>query len=65
MSSTRLTLPLAGLACAAGEAQTLERVLRDTPGVASAYLNPVTDTAYVDYDRRVTDWELKRGFERS
>jgi copper chaperone CopZ len=55
MDSTRLTLPLAGLGCAAGEAQTIEHVLRETPGVASVYLNPVNDTAYIEYDSGITD----------
>ena len=55
MDSTRLTLPLAGLGCAAGEAQTVERRLREAPGVASVYLNPVIDTAYIEYDPRMTD----------
>jgi copper chaperone CopZ len=55
MDSTRLTLPLAGLGCAAGEAQTIEHVLRETPGVASVYLNPVNDTAYIEYDPGITD----------
>jgi len=55
MPSTRLTLPLAGLACAAGEAQTIEHVLWDAPGVASAYLNPANDTAYIEYDPGLTD----------
>ena len=49
MDSTRLTLPLAGLGCAAGEVQTIEHVLRETPGVACVYLNPVNDTAYIEY----------------
>lgn len=55
MDSIRLTVPLSALGCAAGEAQTVERVLRQAPGVASAYLNPVSDTAYIDYDPGVTD----------
>ena len=55
MDSTQLTVPMVGLACAAGEARTLERVLQQTPGVTSVYLNPVSDTAYIEYDPRITD----------
>ncbi|NUQ10743.1 MAG: hypothetical protein HUU26_00225 [Gemmatimonadaceae bacterium] len=33
--------------------QTVERALRETPGVLRAYVNPATEMAYVEYDAAV------------
>ena len=33
---------------------TIERALRRVPGVLDAYVNPVTELAYVDYDPAVS-----------
>ncbi len=50
----RVTLPVAGLACGGGGALTVERALKRTVGVWSVYVNPATETAYVEYDPRKT-----------
>lgn len=48
--SVRIELPIRDLACGGGDALAVERALLDLPGVVSAYVNPVTEIAYVDYD---------------
>lgn len=50
MSTLRVTLPVYGLACGGGGALAVERALAKTPGVARAYVNPLTEVAYVEYD---------------
>lgn len=53
--SARVVLPVLDLACAGGDALVVERVIAKMPGVLSAYVNPATENAYVDYDpERVT-----------
>ena len=42
-------------ACAGSECYTLERALRGEPGVVDGYVNPVTQTAYIDYDPASSD----------
>lgn len=44
----RIRIPIAGLACSAGDGPALERALSRLPGVTQAYVNCVTDTAYLD-----------------
>lgn len=40
--------------------------LAATDGVLSAYLNPATETAYVDFDpTEADDWSLVRAIERA
>ncbi len=54
-SRTRVTFPIVGLGCGGGGASTVERVLRQTPGVVRAYVNPATEMVYVEYDAARTD----------
>jgi copper chaperone CopZ len=46
--SVRVVLPVA-MPCA-GDAMSAERLIGKLPGVLHAYVNPVTENAYVDYD---------------
>ena len=50
MSLQRITLPLDTLGCAAS-AVPVEHALRAVPGVTQVFVNPVTEMAYVEYDR--------------
>jgi cation transport ATPase len=50
-----LMVPVHGLGCGGAGATTIERALMITPGVLRAYVNPATETAYVDYDPAETD----------
>ena len=54
MGAKRLTIPISGLRCAGSECYTLERALRREPGVVDVYVNPVTETAYIDYHPAIT-----------
>ena len=51
----RVTVPIYGLACGGGGALTAERSLARVPGVKRAYVNPLTEMAYVEYDPAITD----------
>jgi copper chaperone CopZ len=56
MDNTRtLRIPLYELDCASLSAATIERALAATPGVSRAYVNPVTELAYVDIDAASCD----------
>lgn len=46
----RIRIPIIGLACSAGDGLALERALSRVPGVTDAYVNCVTDTAYLDVE---------------
>lgn len=60
-----LQIPVDGLGCGAG-AITIERVLAATYGVLRVYVNPATETAYIDYDPAETDaWALTRAIEHA
>ena len=50
MDTERITLPIFGLTCGGGGALTVERSLARTPGVTRAYVNPLTEMAYVEID---------------
>ncbi len=45
-----IALPIDNLNCAGDGLLMVERVLIDTPGVVSVYVNPATEMAYVRYD---------------
>ena len=61
-----LRIPIFGLGCGGAGATTIERELAATGGVMRVYVNPATDTAYVDYDPSETDpWTLVRAVERA
>ena len=50
MQKERVTLEIYGLGCGGGGALADERALIRVHGVAHAYANPATETAYVQYD---------------
>ena len=54
-SCARVTFPISGLGCRGESASTVERALRQMPGVVRAYVNPATEMAYVEYDPARTD----------
>lgn len=49
----RVTLAVHGLGCGGGGALDIERALAATPGVNRAYVNPLTEMAYIDFDPSV------------
>ena len=49
----RVTYAIYGLGCWGGGAATVEHALTRTSGVNRAYINPLTEMAYVDYDSDV------------
>ena len=50
-----IRIPVYGLGCGGGGATTIERELAQLPGVLRVFVNPATETAYVDYDPALTD----------
>jgi copper chaperone CopZ len=50
-----LQIPIYDLGCGGAGARTVERELAATDGVVRVYVNPATETAYIDYDRAETD----------
>ena len=50
MTRRSATVLLADMGCAGGTAHTAEVALLRVPGVSRAYINPVTEAAYVEYD---------------
>lgn len=61
-----LRIPVYGLGCGGGGASTIERELARQPGVVSVYVNPATETAYIDYDAALIGAaRLARVIERS
>ncbi len=50
----RLTLTLTGFPAGADVAVKLERALEQLPGVIHAYVNSVTEMAYIEYDPGLT-----------
>lgn len=52
--SIRVTLPVYGLGCGGGGALAAERALSKAPGVKRAYVNPLTEMAYIEYDPALT-----------
>ncbi|MBF6612508.1 MAG: heavy-metal-associated domain-containing protein [Chloroflexi bacterium] len=49
-----VTLPIYGLGCGGGGALAVERALSKSPGVKRAYVNPLTEMAYIQYDPALT-----------
>lgn len=61
-----LQIPIYDLGCGGAGAATIERELAATDGVLRVYVNPATETAYVDYDPGEIDpWTLARAIERA
>ena len=50
MKRERITLPVYNLGCGGGGALAIERALTKAPGVAYAYVNPLTEMTYVEFD---------------
>ena len=67
MDITRnLQIPVYDLGCGGAGATTIERELVATDGVLRAYVNPATETAYVDYDPAEVDpSSLAKAVERA
>jgi Cu+-exporting ATPase len=62
----RVRMAVEGLGCGGAGADTIERALGATDGVLGAYVNPATETAYVDYDAAETDpWTIAHAIERA
>jgi cation transport ATPase len=60
-----LRIPILDLGCGTS-GHVVERELIATNGVLRAYVNPATETAYVDYDpAEVDSWALVRAIERA
>ncbi len=47
---TRITLPIYGLTCQGSGSIVIEQALLQVTGVRNAYVNPVTEMAYVEFD---------------
>jgi P-type Cu2+ transporter len=56
METRAVRIPLPGLGC--GEARLVERDLSALSGVVRAFVNPATETAFVDYQPDKTDLAL-------
>jgi cation transport ATPase len=50
----RVTLSLHSLNCAS-DAQTVERILKEAPGVVAVYANPASEKVYIEYNSAHTD----------
>jgi copper chaperone CopZ len=62
----RLMIPIHDLGCGGAGATAIERELAASDGVLRAYVNPATETAYVDYDPAETDvLAITRAIERA
>lgn len=61
MKRKTTTVMLDDMGCAAGSAHSIESVLSRVHGVMRAYVNPVTEMAYVEFDAdRCTETDLIR-----
>lgn len=64
MQRTTTTMILEDLGCAGGSARSLERMLAGLSGVTRAYVNPVLDVAYVEFDAdRCSETDMIRAAE--
>jgi len=57
MDPMKCSLAVIGLSCGGGGAISVERVVMRLDGVVRVYVNPATETAYVDYDPARTSVE--------
>lgn len=61
MKRKTTTVMLDDMGCAGGSAHSIESVLTRVPGVTRAYVNPVTEMAYVEFDAdRCTETDIVR-----
>lgn len=66
MTLQHTALPVSNLGCAGGATGTIERLLREVPGVTRVYVNPVTEMVYVEYDgERCNERQLIAVLERA
>ena len=64
MTRKTTTVMLENAECAGGSAHTVEKVLREVPGVLRAYVNPATEAAYIEYDAdRCSETDLEGAIE--
>jgi copper chaperone CopZ len=62
----QLRIPVYFLGCGGSGATAIERELAATDGVLRVYVNPATETAYIDYDPAETDpSSLARAIEKA
>lgn len=61
MQRERIILPIYNLGCGGGGALAVERALTQAAGVAQAYVNPLTEMAYIVYDPALATVEQLRG----
>lgn len=61
MQRERITLPIYNLGCGGGGALAVERALAKVSGVTQAYVNPLTEMAYVVYDSALANANDLRG----
>ena len=54
MTSARTALPLATPSCCTAGLRTIDRMLRELPGVVDVLLDPALEMAYVEYDPAAT-----------
>ena len=50
MTTERITMPVHGLSFGGSRTLDLERVIAEVSGVTRVYVNPSTETAYLEYD---------------
>lgn len=61
-----LRISVFDLGCGGAGVTTIERQLAATDGVLRVYVNPATETAYIDYDPAETNpWSLARAIEKA
>jgi hypothetical protein len=61
MSTQRATIQIRDPVCAGAGTSAIQSALMRIPGVLDAYVNPLTDIAYIDYDpTRCTPAELTK-----
>lgn len=58
MTTQHTTVPLQSLGCASGGRAAVERALLGIPGVVRAYVNPVTEMAYVEFDPALSNAQV-------
>jgi copper chaperone CopZ len=55
MARAHVTLEIIGFGCGGGGSLTVERALARVAGVVHAYVNPATETAYVEYETTLVE----------
>jgi copper chaperone CopZ len=64
MRRATTTMFLNDLGCAGGSALSLARELERLPGITRVYVNPVTETAYLEFDAdRCSEADIVRAAE--